>query len=278
MTTFDEKTDSYLDRIGSAPAGSGWADVVRRSQRIGRRHRRLHSAALLAGAGAVAAIVLAGIGMIGGGGPSLVEKAEAAALNGLPPEGRIAHVRDDYRDANGHVFISYEVWVAADGAWCRRVLEEPVTDYTWCQSPRGGSELFLPASNEILHVPSGGAAGGAYEDGYVTDLHDLLATFQLEIAREAGEATLDGETYAKLETTDGDDVLVDPDTGVAVAWIPSPAAFGRETIVWRTSETVPDTREARASLSLVTLHPGATVREVSRAELERALAAQYPKG
>jgi hypothetical protein len=70
-------------------------------------------------------------------------------------------------------------------------------------------------------------------------------------------------------------VLVDRDTGEAVAWIPSPLAFGVPTTVVRTRQALP---EDAHSLSLTLLHPEAVVREVSAAERDRAIEAQFPRG
>ena len=90
---------------------------------------------------------------------------------------------------------------------------------------------------------------------------------------------LDGREYTKLVTDDGfNAVLVDPETGEGVAWIPSPKAFGVPTTVVRTHETLPDDSENRRNLSLTELHPDAVVRDVTAAELERAIESQYPRG
>lgn len=256
-------------------------------------------------------------------------QAQAAALDGLPPAGKIAHVRDEYRDPTGHAFISYEAWVASDGSWCREVVEEAVTDYTLCESAGGVYEFYLPAANEILRARPGaqpqsepakdcvavpeGAAIEKTKDGlalvladgtrqtfpqddlaevpfcdadsntppegdFLTGLDDFLETFQLEIAGQAGTMTIGGVEYAKLATTGGDFVLVDPDNGQAIAWIPNPEAFGMETIVWRTNERLDDTPEARRTLSLEQQHPDAELRDVSLDELRRAIGEQYPRG
>jgi hypothetical protein len=73
-------------------------------------------------------------------------------------------------------------------------------------------------------------------------------------------------------------VLVDPDTGEPVAWIPSPEAFGVPTTVVRARETLRDDTETRRNLSLTDLYPDSTVRDVSAAALAEAIAAQYPRG
>jgi hypothetical protein len=131
-------------------------------------------------------------------------------------------------------------------------------------------------------APADEAAGPAPVDlgptpGWLTD--DVIGDFRRHAVREAGTMTLDGREYAKLVTPDGlDAVLVDRETGEAVAWIPSPKAFGVATTVVRTRRTLPDDARTRRSLSLTERHPDAVVREVSAAERDRAIAAQYPRG
>ena len=108
---------------------------------------------------------------------------------------------------------------------------------------------------------------------------DIVEAFRRDAVREAGTMTLDGREYTKLVTEDGlNAVLVDPDTGEPVAWIPSPEAFGVPTTVVRARETLPDDAETRRNLSLTELHPDAAVRDVSAAELAEAIVAQYPRG
>ena len=330
MTDLDQPVRAYLDRVGDAPPDAGWDDVRRRERRRARRGRLVRLAAPVgAFAAAVAALAL----VAGSSGPSLVEKAQAAEITSTPPAGQVSHVRDAYRESSGHVFISYDSWLAADGSWCRSVLEEPVTRYTLCGSKDGTRSAYFPQSGEILRappaqpvertddcvkVPSGtriektaGTWAIVYPDGRTIDLpkarsardaklavvagtcqeadaadasagavataHDLLETFSLQVEREDGTRTLDGTAYPALRTTNGDTVLVDPDNGAAVAWIPSPAAFGKPVVVLRTQETVPES-SVRDRLSLTALHPEATVRAVSPAALEQQLAVQYPHG
>ena len=108
---------------------------------------------------------------------------------------------------------------------------------------------------------------------------DVVEAFRRDAVREDGTMVLDGREYTKLVTDDGlNAVLVDPETGEGVAWIPSPAAFGVPTTVVRTQETLPDNAENRRNLSLTELHPDAVVRDVTAAELEREIATQYPRG
>jgi hypothetical protein len=108
---------------------------------------------------------------------------------------------------------------------------------------------------------------------------DIIDAFRRHAVREDGTMVLDGREYTKLVTEDGlDAILVDPETGEAVAWIPRPEAFGTPTTVVRTRETLPDNAENRRNLSLTELHPDAVVRDVTAAELARAIASQYPRG
>jgi hypothetical protein len=113
--------------------------------------------------------------------------------------------------------------------------------------------------------------------GWLTE--DVIGQFRREAVHEAGTTTLDGREYAKLVTDDGlNAVLVDPDTGEAVAWIPSPKAFGTPTTVVQTRDTLPDDAPSRRNLSLTELYPDAVVRDVSASELAAAISSQYPRG
>ena len=108
---------------------------------------------------------------------------------------------------------------------------------------------------------------------------DVVEAFRRDAVREAGTMMLDGREYTRLVTEDGlNAVLVDPDTGEPVAWIPSPESFGVPTTVVRSRETLPDDAESRRNLSLTGMHPDVPVREVSAAELAEAIAAQYARG
>jgi hypothetical protein len=108
---------------------------------------------------------------------------------------------------------------------------------------------------------------------------DVVEAFRRDAVREAGTMVLDGRVYAKLVTEDGlDTVLVDAETGEAVAWVPSPGAFGVPTTVVRTRETLADTAESRRNLSPTELYPDAAVRDVTATELVRAIEEQYPRG
>jgi hypothetical protein len=338
MTVFDTRTDSYLERLGASPAGGGWDDVLSRARHARRRSGIVRSVAGVGAVAAMAAVALAIGGAFGGGGRSIVDKAEAAVLAPVQAApGTIEHVLVRYRMDSGQTFIEYETWIADDGAWCRRTVEgvpgEAVADtrLTTCGSPDGGYEVYLPSENEILRLRPGAqranepkrAGGGSQEvegpkyyrvrvraDGTTVGevvvksngkyqkvrtvgaeapsleipsaswfIEDAVEAFRRDAVREAGTMTLDGREYTKLVTSDGlNAVLVDPETGEPVAWIPSPKAFGVPTTVVRTRETLSDDAETRRNFSLTELHPGAAVREVSAGELAQALAAQYPRG
>ena len=129
---------------------------------------------------------------------------------------------------------------------------------------------------EVLEVGAGGSSDDLPSADWLRE--DVVEAFRRDAVREAGTMTLDGREYTKLVTEDGlNAVLVDPDTGEPVAWIPSPKAFGVPTTVVRVRETLPDDAETRRNLSLTELHPDAAVREVSAAELAEAIEAQYPR-
>jgi hypothetical protein len=338
MTIFDTETDRYLERLGASPPRGDWTDVLERTRRARRRSWFARAAVGVSAVAATAAVALAVVGALGGGGTSIVDKAAAAVLAPVQAApGTIEHILVQYRTDSRETFIEYETWIADDGAWCRRTVEglpgEGVADtqLTTCGSPDGVFEVYLPSEDEILRLRpgvqnedapergdafSGHVEGPRYfrvrvrPDGTTVgevvvkgngDYHklrtvgaeapsleipraswfneDVVEAFRRDAVREAGTMTLDGREYAKLVTEDGlNAVLVDPDTGEPVAWIPSPEAFGVPTTVVRARETLPDDTETRRNLSLTELHPDATVRDVSAAELAEAIAAQYPRG
>jgi hypothetical protein len=113
--------------------------------------------------------------------------------------------------------------------------------------------------------------------GWLTQ--DVIEQFRRDAVHEVGTMRLDGREYAKLVTADRQNtILVDPESGEAVAWIPSPEAFGVPTTVLRTRRTLPDDARSRRQLSLTALHPDAAVKAVSAAERNRAIQSQYPRG
>lgn len=130
---------------------------------------------------------------------------------------------------------------------------------------------------KVLEVGIDGSSGDLPSADWLRE--DVVEAFRRDAVREDGTMVLDGREYTKLVTDDGlNAVLVDPETGEGVAWIPSPDAFGVPTTVVRTQETLPDNAENRRNLSLTELHPDAVVRDVTAAELEREIASQYPRG
>jgi hypothetical protein len=339
MTIFDTKTDHYLERLGASPPRGDWNDVLERTRRARRRSRFARSAVGVGAMAAAAAVALAVVGALGGGGTSIVDKAEAAVTAPVQAApGTIEHILVRYRTDSGETFIEHDTWIAADGASCRRTVEAvpgraPDTRLTICLPSDDVMELYLPGENRILRAQVDGqteddstredleasAAGEGpryfrvreLPDGSVDadivikrngkfyeilevgdgssseDLpsredwlrEDIIDAFRRDAVREDGTLVLDGREYTKLVTEDGlDAVLVDPETGEAVAWIPSPEAFGVPTIVVRTHETLPDNAENRRNLSLTELYPEAAVRDVSSSELAETIAAQYPRG
>jgi hypothetical protein len=340
MTIFDTETDRYLERLGASPPRGDWNDVLERTRRARRRSRFARAAVGAGAVAATAAVALAVVGAFGGGGTSIVDKAEAAVLAPVQvAPGTIEHILVQYRMDSGETFIEYETWIAGDGAACRRTVEgtpgqaAPNTRLTLCRLSDDVVKLYLPAENQILRAQvgtqaeddsaredSGVSAGregpryfrvrelpdgskkadivvkrdGKYykildvgtADGSSADLpsadwlrEDVVEAFRQDAVREDGTMVLDGREYTKLVTEDGlNAVLVDPETGEAVAWIPSPKAFGVPTTVVQTRETLPDNAENRRNLSLTELHPDAIVRDVTADELGRALVAQYPLG
>jgi hypothetical protein len=148
--------------------------------------------------------------------------------------------------------------------------------------PDGSKEadIVVKRNGKYYKVLEVGTAGSSVDLPSADWLReDVVEAFRRDAVREDGTMVLDGREYTKLVTEDGlNTVLVDPETGEAVAWIPSPKAFGVPTTVVRRQETLPDNAENRRNLSLIELHPDAVVRDVTAAELGRAIASQYPLG
>ena len=137
--------------------------------------------------------------------------------------------------------------------------------------------------HKVLEVGADSSAADLFAADWLKEAdwlrEDVVEAFRRDAVREDGTMVLDGREYTKLVTEDGlNAVLVDPETGEGVAWIPSPKAFGVPTTVVRTQETLPDNAENRRNLSLTELHPDAVVRDVPAAELARAIEAQFPRG
>jgi hypothetical protein len=141
-------------------------------------------------------------------------------------------------------------------------------------------DIVVKRDGKYYKVLDVGAAGSSLDFPSADWLReDVVEAFRRDAVREDGTMVLDGREYTKLVTEDGlNAVLVDPETGEAVAWIPSAKAFGASTTVVRTRETLPDNTENRRNLSLTELHPDAVVRDVTAAELARAIESQYPRG
>jgi hypothetical protein len=143
------------------------------------------------------------------------------------------------------------------------------------------ADIVIKRDGKYYKILEVGTAGGSSADLPSADWlrEDVVQAFRQDAVREDGTMVLGGREYTKLVTEDGlNAVLVDPETGEAVAWIPSPKAFGVPTTVVRTQETLPDNAENRRNLSLTELHPDALVRDVTADELGRAIQAQYPLG
>jgi hypothetical protein len=143
------------------------------------------------------------------------------------------------------------------------------------------AEIVIKRHGNYYKILEVGTADGSSADLPSADWlrEDVVEAFRQDAVREDGTMVLVGREYTKLVTEDGlNAVLVDPETGEAVAWIPSPKAFGVPTTVVRTQETLPDNAENRRNLSLTELHPDVLVRDVTADELGRAIQAQYPLG
>jgi hypothetical protein len=142
-------------------------------------------------------------------------------------------------------------------------------------------QKVLVAVKRSVNEAAGATQAARIDPGPAPDwlTEDVIEAFRTNAVREAGTTAYQGKEYVKLVTEDGRDaVLVDPETGESVAWIPSPEAFGAPTIVVRTRDMLEDDAAGRRLLSLTALHPNATVRDVSPDEFAETLAALYPRG
>jgi hypothetical protein len=191
----------------------------------------------------------------------------------LPRENQILRARVGAEVQEDSARQDSRVPAAGDGPLYYRVRELP--------DGSKHADIVIKRDGKYYKILEVGTADGSSADLPSADWlrEDVVQAFRQDAVREDGTMVLDGREYTKLVTEDGlNVVLVDPETGEAVAWIPSPKAFGVPTTVVRMQETLPDNAENRRSLSLTDLHPDALVRDVTADELGRAIQAQYPLG
>jgi hypothetical protein len=191
----------------------------------------------------------------------------------LPGENQILRARAGTQTENNSAREDSGASAAGEGPRYFRVRELP--------DGSKDADIVIKRNGKYYKILEAGADGSSADLPTRADWlrEDIIEAFRRHAVREDGTMVLDGREYTKLVTEDGlDAVLVDPETGEAVAWIPSPEAFGVPTMVVRTQETLPDNAENRRNLSLTELHPDAVVRDVTAEELERAIASQYPRG
>lgn len=197
---------------------------------LDRRRRRSRVARPLAGALVFAAVggVLAAT-LLGGSGPSIVDRAEAAlnTPNGQPlhmvmvgrtttADGRVVTWRDEEWLVSGTVSPRRAVQTSPDG----RRFETAMT--------RGGlAELYDPASNTIYAAPvllpqgSGPGSKPGEDEGLTRRLLSPQERIKLLLAggdlREDGHVSVDGRDAIRLVSAGGDvTYLVDPDSYVPI--------------------------------------------------------------
>ena len=191
----------------------------------------------------------------------------------LPGENQILRAQVGTQTENDSAREDLEASAAGEGPRYFRVRELP--------DGSKDADIVIKRNGKYYKILEVGSDGSSADLPTRADWlrEDVIEAFRQDAVREDGTMVLDGREYTKLVTEDGlDAVLVDPETGEAVAWIPRPEAFGVPTIVVRTRETLPDNAENRRNLSLTELHPDAVVRDVTATELARAIEAQYPRG
>lgn len=230
-----------------------------RHRRRARTLRPLTATAAVALGGGVAAAVL-----LVGGGPSIVERAEAALTS---PSGQALHMVMVGRStmADGRV-VSWqdEEWLVSGSVAPRRAVQTSVDGHRFetAMTDDGLAEFYDTASNTIY------AARVVIDPADKPDLDRrtlspqervklLLAGGKLE---DDGHVTVDGRDATRLVTADGDvTYLVDPDTYVPIE-LHATRNGGEIDLRFPVYEQLPAPAVSGALFSLQAQHPGAVVK------------------
>ena len=260
---------------------------------LGHRHRRsrvvrpLVVAAGLAAAGIAAALVAAG------GGPSIVDRAEAALTL---DSGSILHMKLDGRQTNpkdGSVTRWEDESWELSGANARRQIEvnaggrvesaltadglaqiyDPTTNTIYSENAAEAKTKRTPDGNPGKPVPKQAQAPsaskqqlppkaqnlGADVEQPRTPAEKLRLLLQGGKLREDGHESIDGRDAIRLVSDTADlAYLVDADTFAPIEWT-SRRAGGTVTLRFHVYETLPANPENEALVSLTAQHPGAAV-------------------
>jgi hypothetical protein len=247
------------------------------ARELARRRRRTRVVRPLAGAAvlAVAGGTLAAT-LLGGSGPSIVDRAEAA-LN--TPGGQPLHMVLVGRSttADGRVVTwRDEEWLVSGTVAPRRAVQTDAGGRRFETAMTSGPdrlvELYDPASNTIYAAPfelpqaSGSGSKPGSENGALARrllspqerIKLLLAGGQL---RDEGTVSVDGRDAVRLVTTGGDvTYLVDPDTYVPIELQAKLDDGGSVDLRFPVYEELPPAAVDGDLFSLQAQHPGATVR------------------
>jgi hypothetical protein len=241
---------------------------------LDRRRRRARIVRPLAGAAALAVVggALAST-LLGGGSPSIVDRAEAALatpsgralhmvmIGRTTTEGRVVHWQDEEWLISGSVSPRRAVQTSADG----QRFETAMTD-------DGLAELYDPASNTIYAAPFVVPAGSGSKPGSDPEAADLARRtlspqerIKLLLAggnlREEGHVTVDGRDAVRLVTSGGDvTYLVDPDTYVPLELTARLDGGGTVDLRFPVYEQLPPSAVSVGAFSLRAQHPGAAVK------------------
>jgi hypothetical protein len=241
---------------------------------LDRRRRRARVVRPLAGAVTLAAVggVLAAT-LLSSGGPSIVERAEAAlaAPSGQPlhmvmvgrtttADGRVVSWRDEEWLVSGSVSPRRAVQTSADG----RRFETAMTN-------DGLAEFYDPASNTIYAAPvllpqgSGPGSKAGEDAGLARRLLSPQERVKLLLAggdlREDGHVSVDGRDAVRLVTAEGDvTYLVDPDTYVPIELNAKFDDGGDVDLRFPVYEELSPSAVSGGAFSLQAQHPGATLK------------------
>ena len=240
---------------------------------------------------AIAAVVLAVVGgvvgsiVLSGGGPSIVDRAEAALA---APVGKALHIRmlGSTTTADGRVVRwEDEEWLISGTISPRRAIET-ATDgrrFETGMTEDGLAELYDPASNTIYATYALGSASEKLspEDAAMLERRALSPQERVKLLLAGGEledrghVTVDGRDAIRLVTASGDvTYLVDPDTYVPIEL--RATSDGRETdLRFPVYEALSATAVQDGALSLEAQHPDAAVK-VDKLAYEEHWAALAP--
>jgi hypothetical protein len=255
---------------------------------LGRRRRRLVRPAALAAAAAAAAGVLAFL-LVGGAGPSIVGRAEAALAGGGDSLLHIRMLGSQMNPDGSVVRWEDEEWLVS-GAWGprRQVEKADGRSVEAATTDEGFAQVYDSATNTIyaaraLPAPASKQPHPGAED----EIADVPPSTPMEIKRllfGAGESLRD-DGHVSLGSRDavrlvsenaGLTYLVDADTYFPIE-LRTKGDGGSVTMRFEVYEQLDATVANRALLSLTAQHPGARV-DTDPAHFRAAQARLFPKG